>query len=268
MPASTLATQLPDYFDRQHNTLAEGYVGVRSIDASLPVRFGFQTGLRSFSRKYDQMNVSGGSENIFHTLGYMEGDVSDNQRVGVNLTMDNLIHDVDQQDYTLLRLNPYYTYSNGNFEARIGAHVDWQSAYHGGIKAAPDVELSYTFATSNRLYLKAGGGTRLNDFRQLNAISPYWYQWEQMRTTYTPIDLSAGLKASPVSGLGLHLYGGYRVVKNEIFVLPGMPDKNSYAVYAGFIQDKAKIGYGGASVSYAYRDWCDFHWMERSMAGT
>lgn len=258
MPASTLATQLPDYFDRQHNTLAEGYVGVRSIDASLPVRFGFQTGLRSFSRKYDQMNVSGGSENIFHTLGYMEGDVSDNQQVGVNLTMDNLIHDVDQQDYTLLRLNPYYTYSNGNFEARIGAHVDWQSAYHGGIKAAPDVELSYTFATSNRLYLKAGGGTRLNDFRQLNAISPYWYQWEQMRTTYTPIDLSAGLKASPVSGLGLHLYGGYRVVKNEIFVLPGMPDKNSYAVYAGFIQDKAKIGYGGASVSYAYRDWCDF----------
>lgn len=258
MPASTLATQLPGYFDRQHNTLAEGYVGVRSTDLSLPLRFGIQTGLRSFSRKYDQMNLLGGSENIFHTLGYMEGDISENQQVGLNLTMDNLIHDVDQQDYTLLQLNPYYIYDNGSFEARIGAHIDWQSAYHGGIKAAPDIELSYTFATSNRLYLKAEGGTRLNDFRQLNAISPYWYQSEQMRTTYIPIDLSAGLKASPVSGLGLHLYGGYRVVKNEIFVLPGMPDENSHAVYAGFIQDKAKVGYGGVSVSYAYRDWVDF----------
>ena len=79
-----------------------------------------------------------------------------------------------------------------------------------------------------------------------------------MCTTYTPIDLSVGLKASPVSGLGLHLYGGYRMVKNEIFVLPGAADENALSVYAGLAQDKANVGYGGASVSYAYRDWFDF----------
>lgn len=258
MPASTSSAQLPGYLDKQHYTLAEGYVGVRSTDTSFPVRFGIQTGLRSFSRKYAQMGLWEGSENIFHTKGYMEGDISDEQQVGLNLTMDNVIHDVDQQDYTLLRLNPYYTYRNGSFEAHLGAHVDWQTAYHGGIKAAPDIELAYTFATSNRLYLKAGGGTQLNDFRQLNDISPYWFQTEQMRTTYTPMDLSLGLKASPVPGLGLHLYGGYRMVKNEIFVLPGMADENAFYVYAGLAQDKAKLGYGGASVSYAYRDWFDF----------
>lgn len=258
MPAPELSTQLPGYADKQHYTMAEGYVGVRSTDSSLPVRFGFQTGLRSFSRKYAQMNLWDGSENIFHTVGYMEGDISDGQQVGLNLIMDNVIHDVDQEDYTLLRLNPYYTYRNGNFEARLGAHVDWQTAYHGGIKAAPDIELAYTFATSNRLYLKADGGTQLNDFRQLNDISPYWFQQEQMRTTYTPIDLSAGLKSSPVPGLGLHLYGGYRMMKNEVFVLPGVADESALSVYAGLSQDKANVGYGGASVSYAYRDWFDF----------
>ena len=258
MPASTLSTQIPGYFDKQHYTLAEGYIGVQSANASMPIRFGFQTGLRSFSRKYAQMDLWKGSENIFHTQGYMEGNISDEQQVGLNLTMDNMIHDVDQQDYTLLRLNPYYTYKNGNFEARLGAHVDWQTAYHGGIKAAPDIELGYTFATSNRLYLKAGGGTRLNDFRQLNHISPYWFQLEQMRTTYTPVDLTLGLKASPLTGLGLHLYGGYRMVKNEIFVLPWVADDEALAAYAGFAQDKANVGYGGASVSYAYRDWFDF----------
>lgn len=258
MPASTLSTQIPGYFDKQHYTLAEGYIGVQSANASMPIRFGFQTGLRSFSRKYAQMDLWKGSENIFHTQGYMEGNISDEQQVGLNLTMDNMIHDVDQQDYTLLRLNPYYTYKNGNFEARLGAHVDWQTAYHGGIKAAPDIELGYTFATSNRLYLRAGGGTRLNDFRQLNHISPYWFQLEQMRTTYTPVDLTLGLKASPLTGLGLHLYGGYRMVKNEIFVLPWVADDEALAAYAGFAQDKANVGYGGASVSYAYRDWFDF----------
>ena len=42
--------------------------------------------------------------------------------------MDNLIHDVSQQDYTLLQLNPYYTYQGESVKLRVGAHVDLQTA--------------------------------------------------------------------------------------------------------------------------------------------
>lgn len=248
----------------QRYTLGEGYVGVVSRDKDLPIQFGLQTGLRSFSTRYDTYYMRHGSENIFHTQGFMLGNINDEQQVGVGLEMDNLIHDVSQQDYTLVQLNPYYTLQNEALKLRLGAHVDFQTANGSGLKAAPDVKLEYTFADSYVAYVNLLGGSRLNDFRRLNDFSPYWVVAQQMRTSYTPLDAKLGLKASPVTGLGFELYGGYRITKNELFAVPGgfKTDKQN-VFYTGIWQDKGKVGYGGASVSYAYRDWVDF-----SLGGT
>lgn len=194
----------------------------------------------------------------------MRGNINNEQQVGIGLEMDNLIHDVSQQDYTLVQLNPYYTLQNEALRLRLGAHVDFQTANVGGVKAAPDVKLEYTFADSYVVYVNLLGGSRLNDFRRLNDFSPYWVVAQQMRTSYTPLDAKLGLKASPVTGLGFELYGGYRITKNELFAVPGgfKTDKQN-VFYTGIWQDKGKVGYGGASVSYAYRDWVDF-----SLGGT
>lgn len=243
----------------QRYTLGEGYVGVVSRDKDLPIQFGLQTGLRSFSTRYDTYYMRHGSENIVHTEGFMAGNINDEQQVGVGLEMDNLIHDVSQQDYTLVQLIPYYTLQNEALRLRLGAHVDFQTANGSGLKAAPDVKLEYTFADSYVVYVNLLGGSRLNDFRRLNDFSPYWVVAQQMKTSYTPLDAKLGLKASPVTGLGFELYGGYRITKNELFAVPGglVTDKQN-VFYTGIWQDKGKVGYGGASVSYAYRDWVDF----------
>lgn len=248
----------------QRYTLGEGYVGVVSRDKDLPIQFGLQTGLRSFSTRYDTYYMRHGSENIVHTEGFMAGNINDEQQVGVGLEMDNLIHDVSQQDYTLVQLTPYYTLQNEALRLRLGAHVDVQTANGSGLKAAPDVKLEYTFADSYVVYVNLLGGSRLNDFRRLNDFSPYWVVAQQMKTSYTPLDAKLGLKASPVTGLGFELYGGYRITKNELFAVPGgfVTDKQN-VFYTGIWQDKGKVGYGGASVSYAYRDWVDF-----SLGGT
>ena len=58
---------------RQRYTLGEGYVGIASVEGELPVEFSLQTGLRSFSRKYDIPYMRHGSENIFHTVGFISG---------------------------------------------------------------------------------------------------------------------------------------------------------------------------------------------------
>lgn len=248
----------------QRYTLGEGYVGVVSRDKDLPIQFGLQTGLRSFSTRYDTYYLQHGSENIVHTQGFMRGNINDEQQVGVGLEMDNLIYDVPQKDYTLVQLNPYYTLQNEALSLRLGAHVDVQTANAGGVKAAPDVKLEYTFADSYVVYVNLLGGSRLNDFRRLNDFSPYWVVAQQMRTSYTPLDAKLGLKASPVTGLGFDLYGGYRITKNELFAVPGGFETDRQNVfYTGIWQDKGKVGYGGASVSYAYRDWVDF-----SLGGT
>ncbi|WP_418586890.1 TonB-dependent receptor [Phocaeicola sp.] len=243
---------------RQHYTLGEGYVGVSSVEGQLPVEFSIQTGLRSFSRKYDIPYMRHGSENIFHTVGFIAGALNEEQRVGIALGMDNLIHDVEQTDYTLLKLNPYYTLENDDVRLRVGAHVDWQSANGSGIKAAPDVKVDYTFSDTYVVYLHATGGTQLNDFRQLNEISPYWGQISQMRTSYTPADIQAGFKASPIPGLGFQLFGGYRVTKDEIFLIPGALEEHFPYCYSLLLQEKVKVGYGGAKVAYGYKDIFDF----------
>lgn len=263
MPASTdLHQDAPTTTGRQHYTLGEGYVRVASQEGQLPVEFALQSGFRSFNRKYDIYGLASGAEKIIHTSGFIAGNINEEQQVGVGLVMDNLMYDAALKNYTLVQLNPYYTIKNDDVSLRLGAHVDVQAGHDGGVNFAPDVKLAYTFADSYVIYVQALGGSRLNDFRTLNDMSPYWAQLSQFRTSSTPLDAGIGLKASPVSGLGFHLYGGYRITKNELFSLPGiesfaLADATHYT-YNFLLQDKAKVGYGGASISYAYKDWIDF----------
>ena len=242
---------------RQRYTLGEGYFRLASVEGALPVDFSFQTGLRSFSRAHDSYRMGNGSENIVHTLGFVSGAINDGQRVGIGFAMDNLIHDVSQTDYTLLRLNPHYTFDNGGIYLRAGMHVDAQFGHDGKLMVSPDVKLDFLFADTYRVYVHATGGTRLNDFRRLNELSPYWTQMEQMQTSYTPVDLQAGVKGSPMPGLAFRLYGGYRIVKDEIFRLPFVLEESYPYAYVGLTQEKAKVGYGGAEIAYQYKDWID-----------
>lgn len=233
--------------DSQHFTLGDVYVGVSSKDATLPVQFSVQTGFHSFKRKYAAPYLSDVGEHMVKTKGQVWGTIQDIHTVGVDFEMNNVFYDTELKNYTLLQLNPYYKWSNEELSLRLGAHVDGQTANGSGIKVAPDFAFGYTFADAYQLYLQATGGTRLNDFRRLNEMSPYWIQSNQLHSSYTPIDAQVGVKASPTTGLGFKLWGGYRVVKDELF-----------SVYGRMGQAKSKVAYVGGSIGYTYKDWIDW----------
>lgn len=243
----------------QHYTLGEGYVGIASFDASLPFQFALQTGVRMFDRKYALPTFSEGGETDIHTTGNFYGVLNENQKVGIGFTMDNMMYDADLffKDYTLLNLNPYYAIESDDYKVRLGAHVDWQTANGSGIKVAPDVRLEYIFSDSYALYLNATGGSKLNGFRALNAVTPYWSQENQLRTSHTQLDARMGLKASPVDNLGLEVFGGYRITKNELFSMR-TSNETKFFWYTEMLQDKAKVGYGGLELKYTYKDRFDF----------
>ena len=257
MPGYETVSSTDPLSGKQHYTLTEGYLSVSSVKDALPVDFSIQTGFRGFNRKY-LIPFNGGDdfERIIHTKGYVSGNFNETQKIAIGFEMNNLMYDDRLTDNTLLQLNPYYTLKNDRVYFKAGAHVDWQIANKSGFKVAPDVQFDYVFADKYAVYIHALGGTRLNDFRSLNRLSPYWVKENQAVTSYTPLDGQIGLKASPVAGLGMKLFGGYRIVKNEMFVLPMYDPDYSYS-YAELLQAKAQTAYAGAAIDYGYKDYFD-----------
>ena len=255
----------------QHFVLGEGHLGFASVKGALPLDFAVQVGFRGFKRMHPVLNMYGEeTEKNVHTQGFVGASLGDEQQVGVGFAMDNLFYaDEDEvknssvddsrvpnENFTLVQLNPYYTVQKEDLAIRLGAHVDFQTANGSGLKVSPDVNLTYTFQDAYSLYVQATGGTQLNGFRHLNEFTPYWYTLNQQKTTYTVFDGQAGFKASPVSGLGLKLYGGYRMTKDDLFVNLISSDIAETFV-APLAQEKSKVAYFGAGIEYAYRDWFD-----------
>lgn len=245
--------------DKQHHTLGDFHIGVASRDESLPLQFTLQTGLKYFGIKYPldySGNASAGKEKTVHTVGDVWGRLDDSQRVGIRFEMDNLFYSSDSlmDNYTSLCLNPYYMLEGDDWRVRAGAHVDWQSGNGSGIDVAPDVKAEYLFSDSYVLYLHALGGRELNDYRRLNAFSPYWSLHGQVSSTYVPLHAALGFKASPVNGLWFHVFGGYRISKDELSCSLSSFDRYNFT---RFLQDKAQTAYGGAELKYGYKDIVD-----------
>lgn len=257
--SASQAVQTERNADKQHYTLGDFHVGVSSRDESLPLQFTLQTGFEYFGIKYPLYysdNVSAGKEKIVHTEGDVWGELNGEERVGIRFDMDNLFYSSGSlmSNYTSLCLNPYYTLEDDDWRVRVGAHVDWQSGNNSGIDVAPDVKAEYLFSDSYVLYLHALGGRELNDYRRLNAFSPYWSLNDQMPSTYVPFNATLGFKASPVNGLWFNVFGGYRISKDELSCNL-VADKEFY--YTRFLQDKIKTTYGGAELKYGYKDLFD-----------
>lgn len=245
--------------DKQHYTIGDFHIGVSSGDESLPLQFTLQTGLKYFGIKYplgSADSTEGGKEKIVHTAGDVWGKLNEEQRVGIQFNMDNLFYSSDNlmSNYTSLCLNPYYRLEDDDWRLRIGAHVDWQSGNNSGIDVAPDVKAEYLFSDSYVLYLHALGGRELNDYRRLNAFSPYWALHKMLPSTYVPLNAIVGFKASPVNGLWFNVFGGYQISKDELFCSLSA-DKGYY--FTNFLQDKAKTAYGGAELKYGHKDLFD-----------
>ena len=248
------ASQVFNYMEsgHQHFSVAGGHLGLESTDRESTVQFAVNTGINVFNRKYVTPGIMDGAETKVHTEGYVGGKLNDEQKVVIGFSMDNMMYDTEAEDFSLLKLNPYYKFHNDYIDFHAGMNVDVQTSYKSGLKVSPDVRFGYTFADSYVLYANIIGGTKLNDYVRLNEFTPYWESAIQPLTSYTPMDASVGFKASPAVGFSFDLKGGYRVMKDELFVCPNA--QPSGLCYSEISQWDAKTGYVGASIEYGYLD--------------
>ena len=245
---------------RQHQTLANGYVGFASTDKDMAIQFAGELGIHYLNLKYPTYYLEDGNEINLYAKADVWKMLGDETRAGLQVKFDNYSYSSDKVEGAMgLDLNPYYAVANDDWRVRLGANIDWWSGVYdmeygkkGKVYFSPDVLVEHIFSDSYVLYAKAGGGRKTNSFYQLTCeYSPYWMNRELV-PTYVTLDVALGLKASPVDGLWFNLSGGYKITENDFIPYGFSVGGASY--FAGVSDCKTQTLYGTAELKYDYKD--------------
>lgn len=247
---------------KQKFTSGDFHVGVNSTNKEMPFLFNAETNLMFYERQRHPLFEESNKETIIRTKADVAGHINDEQLIGLGIAMDNVVYNdytTDEnyafENHTDIALNPYYHYQNDNWDIRLGAHADLAFGFGKKFRAAPDVTATYTFADSYRLYVQAKGGKLQNDFRRLEMLNPYGQIANQQDATYEQVNAAIGFKASPVTGLWFHLYGGYQNLKNDLVFDTGLWVP---IVFLSEACGNTNNVYAGAELSYNYKDIVSF----------
>lgn len=248
---------------KQHQTMANAYVGLASSDQDMSVQFSGEIGMNYFKQKYPA-GVEAGSETNF----YVKGDVLTpflGQPFGLALDLNTYSYAMgEMKNNTSLEMNPYYKMEYGNWRFRVGAHLDWWSGAENQMNVSPDLNVELNFLDSYVLYAQAGGGRENKSLMELTDVTPYWALAQPyLLPTYVTLDAQLGLKASPANGWWFNLTGGYQMREDDLF----FEVADEKGMTAAFAQADSKVAYGAAELKYDYKDLFDctlkatyYHW--------
>lgn len=260
---------------KQKFTSGDFHVGVASTTDEAALQYRAETNFLLYQRQHEA-DYADVSEAMVRTRADVWGAISEQMQVGVALQMDNRFYKkCPYEDVTSVDLNPYFGYQSDNWKLRLGAHVDAAFGFGKKFQVSPDVEARYTFARHYQLYIQARGGRLQNDFRRLEAFNPYATlvrypeAMSQLDATYEQVNGAIGFKASPAANLWLHFYGGYQMLKNDLYPLLGEtiysaspyydPATDAPAILCNQLhQADTRNFYAGAELSYAYKGWLKF----------
>ena len=237
---------------KQRFTSGGAHIGLQSADGEWPVTFRAETNLLFYQRQND-LPFHNLNETLVRTKAWVKGGLTEHTAIALALQMDNLFYNRGT-DYTALHLNPHYLLDDGQWTIRLGVNVDLGLNYGQRFHLSPDVAVRYTFSQRYRLYLEATGQKLLNDFRRMERLNPYAHTAAvQMAPTYEQLNALAGFRASPVSGLWINLYGGYRIVEEDAYT--GFLNPQASADEALYLlSGDADEAFAGATVSYDRRN--------------
>lgn len=245
---------------KQKFTSGDLHLGVKSTSADLPLQFRAETNLLLYGRQHE-LTYTDAKETIVRTLAEASASISEEQSVAVAFVLNNVFYSNNSfEDYTALNLTPYYLFQNDDWKVRLGAHIDLAFGFGKKFYASPDVSAEYTFSDSYRLYAQAKGGKLLNDFRRMEAVSPYGEVGVQPEATYEQLNAALGFKASPAAGFWFNLYGGYQNLKNDLlqmqFNVFSLTQEYPHGLLLG--TGNTQNVYAGAALSYDYKNILSF----------
>ncbi|MEG1564378.1 MAG: TonB-dependent receptor [Bacteroides sp.] len=256
---------LPGSEGKQKFTSGDMHLGVQSTDETLPLQFSVETNLLRYSRQRNDFFGTGGGtdETAIRTHALVSGAINDEQRIALDVTMNNLFYHEDSaidhtavfSNRTLVDLRPHYTLATDDWQLRLGAHVDLSFGAGKAVRIAPDVEAVYRFANTYLLYVQATGGRQLNDLRRLEQLHPYALYSAPIADGYEQVLARIGFKASPAPGLWLNIFGGYQCLKDDLVPVEQQSTQDAAIRWADYTcVSKTDNFYAGVQASYTYKD--------------
>ena len=127
------------------------------------------------------------------------------------------IYGANYSGFTTLTLSPYWYYTWGNLDTRLGFNMDIRTNAGSKFLMSPMITASYNVGQNIKLIAGLTGGLKDNSVRTLDGISPYWSEAERIRDGYEVVNASLGASYSQGTWLTLSLRGGYRHTADELF---------------------------------------------------
>lgn len=220
---------------------------------------------------YEDKN--GLTENHIETRFNLSAPFGKYYTVGLGAGMDNLIYSQSHYNYTMIRLNPYFSLSKGNLDFKAGINVDISFDDGTAFRFAPDVNLEWEFEKSFFLFTTLEGGKELNTLNKMSARSIYSNPSQRMVNSYTPADWTLGFRTNYLTNFNVNLYTGIKTTTNALF------DYRELFAFDGYISRDAisfrpvnayawKVGF---DVNYKYKDrvkaqikWAHNEWHHRN----
>jgi len=237
---------------KQHQTLADVYVGIASSEWNKPIHFTCEVGWKYFKQKYP-IHLHESGETTLYALANVWKKRQEEDCYGMAVRFDNYSYTFSGMGNAFaMDLNPYYTLRDGDWSVHLGAHIDWWGGDDNKLYVSPDVRVSYQLLDKYVLFAKAEGGRKTHSFYELSHISPYW-SGNRIVPTYVALDAALGLKASPINGMWFHVSGGYQIREKDLCLCFFLEEEHPYRVIND-VMGGTKVFYGTAELKYDYKD--------------
>jgi len=163
------------------------------------------------------------------------------------------------KDYTVIKLNPYYTFEGQGATMVIGIKGAFSIGQGRPGTISPDI-YGNVKVIDQKLYIYAGvtGDLTVNNYRYVTQLNPYISPDVRIEDTYTPIDIYAGTKIKFFNKVNADFFLGYKIINNPYFFVNKESCIGAYNMFDVVYDKDAGLFNAGLTLLYNWQDKLNF----------
>ena len=177
---------------------------------------------KNFSGKFGQaLNETGLKGNQTDALFGIDKPFNDGDaRIGLDGKLLSVFYNSNSiSNFMLAGAVPYIAFEGLNWKAKLGAKLQFQILGGPKFRVAPDIELSLGVTEHSSVYADIKGGINDNTYLSMINQSRYIAPMTAVKASTTILDLQAGAKIGEISGFRFDIFGGFKKVNDEHFLI-------------------------------------------------